>query len=206
MNNRKAQILKRSFDISLSVFLLIILFIPGLLLTLILAGYFRENPFFQQKRIGQNAQEFVLYKFRSIKGDIPISMAGTHLQISGISKWTLKYKLNELPQLVNILIGDMSFVGPRPDVKGFADKLKGEDRIILEVKPGLTGPATLKYRNELSMLSKQSNPEVFNREIIWPDKVKINRNYIENWSFIKDIQILLKTLFPFLSFFNSRLQ
>ena len=89
----------------------------------------------------------------------------------------------------------MSFVGPRPDVLGYADTLKGSDRAILNIKPGITGPATLKYYNEEYLLSKQENPEVFNKDVIWPDKVKINLNYICNWSLFSDIKYILRTIF-----------
>lgn len=90
----------------------------------------------------------------------------------------------------------MSFVGPRPDVPGFADLLKGSDRLILSIRPGITGPATLFYRNEEEILEYQTDPETYNREIIYPNKVKINLQYIRNYSFFKDIQYILATVFP----------
>ena len=92
-----------------------------------------------------------------------------------------RYKLDELPQLFNVILGQMSFVGPRPDLFGFADVLQGEDRIILKVKPGITGPATLKYRHEEALLSQQDDPEAYNRLVIWKDKVEINKHYVQNW-------------------------
>ena len=105
-----------------------------------------------------------------------------------------KYKIDELPQLINVLKGDMSFVGPRPDVPGYADKLEGEDRIILSIKPGITGPATLKYKNEEEILANVDDPVKYNNQVIWPDKVKINKEYIKNWSLKKDIEYILKTI------------
>jgi lipopolysaccharide/colanic/teichoic acid biosynthesis glycosyltransferase len=96
--------------------------------------------------------------------------------------------------LINVLLGQMSFVGPRPDVPGFADKLKGRDRIILSVRPGITGPATLKYRDEEALLAAQDNPERYNNEVLWPDKVRLNRKYVENFSFCSDIKFILKTV------------
>jgi lipopolysaccharide/colanic/teichoic acid biosynthesis glycosyltransferase len=105
-----------------------------------------------------------------------------------------KYKLDELPELWNVLIGDMSFVGPRPDVPGYADKLKGKDRDILKLKPGITGPASLKYRNEEELLANVDDPQKYNDEIIYPDKIRINLYYLEHYSFIKDIQMIICTV------------
>ncbi len=107
-----------------------------------------------------------------------------------------RFKLDELPQLVNIIAGDMSFVGPRPDVPGYADKLEGEDRAILTIRPGITGPASLEFRNEEETLAEVEDPEKYNLEVIWPKKVKINRAYIEQYTFAKDIIYILKTIFP----------
>jgi lipopolysaccharide/colanic/teichoic acid biosynthesis glycosyltransferase len=103
-------------------------------------------------------------------------------------------KIDELPQLWNVLIGQMSFVGPRPDVKGYADKLQGNDKAVLLVRPGITGPASLKYKNEEELLATQGNPEQYNNEVIWPDKVKINVNYVNNWSFIQDVRYIYQTI------------
>ncbi|MGD9900845.1 MAG: sugar transferase, partial [Calditrichaceae bacterium] len=152
---------------------------------------------FAQERIGQNGKTFILYKFRSMiqtsngstittRGDTRITPFGSFLR---------KYKLDELPELWNVLIGDMSFVGPRPDVPGYADKLNGSDRNILLMRPGITGPASLKYAKEEELLSRQADPEKYNDEVIFPDKVKINLEYYENWSIVNDLRILFKTIF-----------
>lgn len=106
-----------------------------------------------------------------------------------------RYKLNELPQLWNVLKGQMSFVGPRPDVEGYADRLTGDDRKILSLKPGLTGPATLKYRNEEELLAQQADPLTYNNEVIWPDKVKINLKYLEEQSLLTDLKYIFRTIF-----------
>jgi lipopolysaccharide/colanic/teichoic acid biosynthesis glycosyltransferase len=106
-----------------------------------------------------------------------------------------KWKIDELPQLINVLLGRMSFVGPRPDVAGFADRLTGEDRMILSVRPGITGPATLKYHDEEKLLARQQDPEKYNRDVIWPDKVRINKRYILEYSFSKDMQYIWETVF-----------
>ncbi len=103
--------------------------------------------------------------------------------------------MDELPQLVNVLRGDMSFVGPRPDVPGFADQLQDEDTVILSIRPGITGPATLKYRNEEALLAEAEDPERYNREVIFPDKVRVNKEYIENYSLLNDIKYIFLTVF-----------
>ena len=155
-----------------------------------------EPVFFRQKRVGQHGYLFTLVKFRTMKPH----NEGTHVSVTGDSRITSlgaflrKYKIDELPELWNVLIGDMSFVGPRPDVPGYADKLQGENRRILELKPGITGPATLKYRNEEELLATQSDPQTYNDEVIWPDKVRINLEYQREYTFFGDIKIILQTL------------
>ena len=119
---------------------------------------------FKQKRVGQYGRLFTMYKFRSMT----VSHSGSSVSVKGESRITplgvklRKYKLDELPELWNVLIGDMSFVGPRPDVPGYADKLEGDDRRMLLLKPGITGPASLKYRNEEELLAEQENPQIYN--------------------------------------------
>ena len=122
----------------------------------------------------------------SVKGERRITPLGAVLR---------RYKLDELPELWNVLIGDMSFVGPRPDVPGYADKLEGNDRRILQLKPGITGPASLKYRNEEELLAEQDDPQRYNDEVLFPDKVRINIEYLDNWSFGYDIKIIIYTVF-----------
>ncbi len=116
-------------------------------------------------------------------------------RITSFGRFLRKFKLDEIPQIFNVLFGTMSFVGPRPDVKGYADLLQGKDRIILSVKPGITGPATLKFKEEESLLEKQENPKKYNDEVIWIEKIEINKKYIENWTFIGDVKYILKTIF-----------
>ena len=121
--------------------------------------------------------------------------ANVQTKISKSGSIFRKYKLDELPQILNILSGNMSFVGPRPDVPGYADCLQGEDRIVLKLKPGITGPASIKYKNEEKILAAQINPQEYNDTIIWPDKVKINKTYYNNYTFSKDIKYILQTIF-----------
>lgn len=151
---------------------------------------------FKQQRVGQKGELFTMYKFRTMTvghGGSSVSVAGEN-RITPFGAKLRKYKLDELPELWNVLIGDMSFVGPRPDVPGYADKLVGEDRKILLLKPGITGPASIKYRNEEELLAQQADPIKYNNEVIFPDKVKINLNYLENWSFITDIKLIIQTV------------
>lgn len=151
---------------------------------------------FKQKRVGQHGKLFTMYKFRSMT----ISHSGSSISVKGESRITplgaklRKYKLDELPELWNVLIGDMSFVGPRPDVPGYADKLVGRDRETLKLKPGITGPASLKYRNEEELLALQDDPQRYNDKVIFPDKVRINLEYLQTWSFWKDIKIIIYTV------------
>ena len=116
------------------------------------------------------------------------------MRITKSGKFFRDSKIDELPQLFNVLFGSMSFVGPRPDVEGYADKLKGEDRAILTIRPGITGPASIKYKNEEEILAEQANPKEYNDQVIWPDKVAINLQYIKEWSLKKDIQYIIKTV------------
>lgn len=143
---------------------------------------------FKQVRIGHSGIPFNIYKLKTIHP--------TTRSISKIGRFFRKTKLDELPQLLNILLGSMSFVGPRPDLKGYADELSGYDRIVLTVKPGVTGLASLFYRNEEQLLSFQSNPLHYNDTVIWPKKVQINKWYVENRSMWMDFQILFYTIFP----------
>lgn len=164
-----------------------------------------ESPFFCQERIGKDGKLFTCHKFRSMTVD----HGGSHVSVAGESRITphgailRKYKLDELPELWDVLICNMSFVGPRPDVPGYADKLQGDDRIILSLLPGITGPATLKYRNEEELLASVDDPLRYNDEVIYPDKVRINRYYAEHYSFTKDLQIILCTVFGIHMTYNN---
>ena len=143
---------------------------------------------FKQIRIGKNGVPFTIYKLRTIPEGATIPNAwGAFLR---------KSKLDELPQLLNVLKGEMTLVGPRPDVPGYADLLQGDDRIILTLKPGITGLASLKYRNEEQLLAQQPHPQHYNDEVIWPDKVRINKWYASNRTFLIDLQIVFYTLIP----------
>lgn len=148
----------------------------------------QKNGFFTQKRIGQFGLPFTIYKLRTFGSseEKPISKIGAFLRNS---------KLDELPQFWNIIKGDMSFVGPRPDIAGYYDLLEGENRKILELKPGLTSLASIKYAHEELLLEKQKNPLDYNDTIIFPDKVKLNLEYYYSNSIYGDLKIIWKTIF-----------
>ena len=190
--------MKRIMDIFFSILAVIILFPLFFLLSILIKSTSKGPFFFIQERVGKDGKIFKMIKFRtmfvaqdssstiSIKGDIRVTKIGIFLR---------RYKLDELPELINVLLGHMSLVGPRPDVTGYADKLVGEDRNILKLRPGITGPASLKYSNEEEILVKQKNPKAYNDEVIYPDKVRINLEYYNNQSIWLDIKIIFATIF-----------
>lgn len=191
------MIFKLVFDRGASLFGLIILFPVLIIVSILIRIKMPGGPvIFRQKRVGQYGRLFTMYKFRSMT----VAHSGSSVSVKGESRITplgavlRKYKLDELPELWNVLIGDMSLVGPRPDVPGYADKLEGDDRRMLLLKPGITGPASLKYRNEEEILAEQENPQKYNDEVLFPDKVRINIEYLDNWSFWKDIKIIVYTV------------
>lgn len=165
---------------------IVVLFIPVFIILMILTSIDTGFPgIFTQKRVGCEGKLFVIYKFRTYHSRTS--------QKSNFGKWMRKTKLDELPQLFNILKGEMSFVGPRPDIVGYYDILEGDDRLVLGLKPGLTSEAGIKYRNEEMLLKNQSEPLKFNDEVLFPDKVKMNLEYYHQLSFKTDMRILLKT-------------
>ena len=191
------RIQKRVFDLLLSVIGITLTWWIMLLAWVVATIETRSNGLFMQERVGKKGKRFQVFKIKTMKsipgvdttvttnGDVRITKSGTFFR---------KTKIDELPQLFNVLFGTMSFVGARPDVPGFADKLEGEDRVILELSPGITGPSSLKYKDEEELLAKQKDPERYNAEIIWPDKVWINKAYIKGWSLKKDVEYIIKTI------------
>ena len=188
---------KWCFDRIVALFGLIVLF-PVLLIIAILIKIDSKGPlFFLQYRIGKNGKPFRIFKFRTMheqaRGD-SVTIAGDP-RVTRIGHWLRHSKVDCLTELINVVIGQMSFVGPRPDVPGYADQLQGDDRRILQLRPGITGPASIKYRNEEELLAQQADPKAYNDTVLWSDKVKINLNYLDNWSFFGDIKLILKTVF-----------
>lgn len=190
------MMIKRIFDFTAALFGILLLW-PLLLVVAILIKVKMPGPiFFTQKRVGQHGKLFTMIKLRTMK----VNHGGNSISVKGESRITplgatlRKYKLDELPGLWNVLRGDMSFVGPRPDVPGYADQLQGDDRRILLLKPGITGPASMKYSNEEEILALQVDPVKYNDEVIYPDKVRINLAYLDNQSFLLDIKIIVYTV------------
>jgi hypothetical protein len=179
---------KRLFDLFFALIGLIICGFLLLILYILASIDTKQNGIFSQKRIGQFGMPFTIYKIRTFgrSSEKPISKFGAFLRNS---------KLDELPQLWNIIIGNMSFVGPRPDIAGYYDSLQGENRKILELKPGLTSLASIKYANEEYLLEKQENPLEYNDTIIFPDKVKMNLDYYCSNSIYGDLKIIWKTIY-----------
>lgn len=189
--------LKSVVDFTASLVGLLILFPFLLIVALLIKIRMPGGPvLFTQKRVGKGGRLFTMYKFRSMT----VSHSGSSVSIKGESRITplgnllRTYKIDELPELWNVLRGDMSLVGPRPDVPGYADRLQGKEREILKLKPGITGPASLKYREEEELLAQQADPQRYNDEILFPDKVRINLNYLKHLSFGLDIKIIIYTL------------
>lgn len=146
-----------------------------------------SDGLFKQKRVGQHGKLFTIYKFKTMHPKTG--------KVSKLGAFLRKYKLDELPQFLNVLKGEMSIVGPRPDIEGYYDKLQGEDRKVLELKPGITSEASIKYYNEEEILERQNDSLHYNDTIIFPDKVKMNLAYYYNQNLVLDIKIIVKTIF-----------
>ena len=192
-----SRFLKRSFDIVFAVLGFLLLGWLILIAFLLAAWDTGESGIFRQERVGKDGRLFKVIKIRTMRSDPAVRTTVTSAadpRITRLGSFWRRTKIDELPQLINILLGQMSFVGPRPDVPGFADRLQGTDRIILSVRPGITGPAALRFRHEETLLASQLDPERYNREIIYPEKVRINRIYIENYSFWSDLKYIWQTI------------
>ena len=214
------MMLKFVFDKVVSLVGLIVLS-PVLLIVALLIKWKMPGPIlFCQQRVGRYGRIFTVYKFRTMTVKAEASVASRNSEATSIASQEQsritplgeklrRYKLDELPELWNVLKGDMSFVGPRPDVPGYADQLQGEDREVLLLRPGITGPASLKYRNEEDILEavdealQKGRSELpmgittvqeYNDNVIYPDKVRLNRYYLHHYSFIKDIKMIVCTV------------
>lgn len=192
------KILKRSFDLIVGIIGLIlsapIILISGLLVRIC----YGESGFFTQTRVGMNGKLFKIFKIKTMSSKVNFSTNVTtdnDPRITKLGKIFRKTKIDELPQLINVVKGDMSFVGPRPDVEEVVNTLSEDERTLyLSVRPGITGPATLKYKNEEEILASVKNPEKYNIEVIFRDKVKINFEYIREYSFARDIKYIIETV------------
>jgi lipopolysaccharide/colanic/teichoic acid biosynthesis glycosyltransferase len=131
--------------------------------------------------------------FPSVRTNVTVA---DDARITRLGRWLRSTKIDELPQFIHVLAGQMSVVGPRPDVEGYADRLEGADRVVLTVRPGITGPASVFYRDEEALLARQPDPERFNDVVLWPEKVRLNRDYVERYSFLEDLRLIADTALP----------
>jgi lipopolysaccharide/colanic/teichoic acid biosynthesis glycosyltransferase len=191
--------LKEIFDRISAIAGLLLLWPVMAVVALLIAVRMPGGPvIFRQQRVGRGGRLFTMVKFRTMT----VGHSGSSVSVAGESRITplgatlRRLKLDELPELWNVACGDMSLVGPRPDVPGYADMLTGDDRRVLELKPGITGPATLKYRNEEELLALCDDPVAYNDLVIFPDKVRINLEYLDSRTFAGDIYIILQTVLP----------
>ncbi len=195
--NTWGRVQKRTFDI---LFALLGLFLTGwiILIAFVIASIETKSfGLFIQNRVGRDGKLFNVLKIktmREIEGIEHTHTSSGDPRITKSGKFFRDSKIDELPQFFNVLFGSMSFVGPRPDVEGYADRLEGEDKIIVSIRPGITGPASIKYKNEEQILEKQSNPKEYNDRVIWRDKVYINKEYVKSWTFQKDILYIIQTV------------
>ena len=188
------QRLKRIFDVTVAAMALVLLspvIAIGGAAARIDTG---ASAFFRQERVGRDGRWFSVVKLRTMRpvdGNTVTTLNDP--RITRVGAFLRRWKIDELPQLWNVLKGDMSLVGPRPDVPGYLDRLEGESRILLSLRPGITGPATLHYRNEEALLATVDDPQVYNDTVIWPHKVQINMEYAANWSLRRDVECIIRT-------------
>ena len=206
------RIVKFVFDRVVALLGLVVLALPLLVVALLVKlSNPKESVIFSQVRVGLHGKLFKIHKFRTMTNEKEITNIAypNRARITPLGAKLRRHKVDELPELWDVLIGNMSFVGPRPDVPGYADLLEGDDRVVLDMRPGITGPATLKYSNEEKLIEEfvkqakangdqRSEAEIateYNDEVIYPDKVRINCEYYRNYSFFKDIIIIFATIF-----------
>jgi lipopolysaccharide/colanic/teichoic acid biosynthesis glycosyltransferase len=190
---------KRCFDLTLAAAGLLLLGIPLAGLGLLIRLVDGSPVLFRQKRVGCQGTRFTIYKFRSMTHRAALGSSITvsgDARVTGIGQWLRRFKLDELPQLFNVIKGDMSFVGPRPDVPGYLDRLQGTAARVRELRPGITGPASLAFRNEEELLARVADPVAFNDQVLFPEKVRLNLEYMQSISLVSDIGYILKTLVP----------
>lgn len=190
------NLIKYIFD-RLLAFVALLLLSPVLVATAAVIRASSPGPvFFRQKRVGKDGRLFTIIKFRTMVANDSANTvtARNDNRITREGAFLRKWKLDELPELINVLLGQMSFVGPRPDVPGYADLLTGDDRKILALRPGITGPASLKYYNEEEILAGVENPKEYNDRVIFPDKVRINLRYLDRISLREDLKIIIYTI------------
>jgi lipopolysaccharide/colanic/teichoic acid biosynthesis glycosyltransferase len=194
--------MKRLFDIFFSLIGLLILLIPFIVISIIIVLDSKGGVFYKQTRVGKDGKDFKLFKFRSMRTDADkaglLTVGGRDNRITKAGYFIRKYKIDELPQLLNVLFGDMSLVGPRPEVRKYVDMYRAEQLKVLTVKPGITDYASIEYSNENEILGKASDPEAVYINEIMPAKLKLNLKYIEEQGLLTDFKIIFKTFFKIL--------
>lgn len=196
---RSQFFLKGAVDLTAAWLGLTILIAPLAIVALLIRLTSRGPALFIQLRVGRHGRLFRCVKFRTMRADAGQERTVTTIhdpRITPLGRVLRRFKVDELPQLWNVLLGDMSLVGPRPDVPGYADRLQGTDRRLLELRPGITGPASLSFRREDEILAMVTDPQAFNDAVIFPKKVKMNLEYLEGWAFWKDLAYVAATVFP----------
>jgi lipopolysaccharide/colanic/teichoic acid biosynthesis glycosyltransferase len=192
-----ARAAKRAFDVIASGAGLLVCGPLIVLLAIAARADTRASGIFSQRRVGRYGRVFTVHKLRTMRAgsrtDDTVTVRGD-VRVTRLGAWLRRWKLDELPQLWNVFRGDMSFVGPRPDVEGFADALTGDDRVILSIRPGITGPATLAFRNEEELLARQADPIAYNRDVVFPMKVALNRAYVRDYTFLGDLRYIVATV------------
>jgi len=191
---------KRIFDYTVSLMGLVVLSPLIATIAVVLLATSPGPVLFVQLRVGRHGRLFKCYKFRTMvpgAHELGSITTANDSRITDIGRVLRRYKLDELLLLWNVVTGTMSFVGPRPDVPGYLDRLQGDDRRILELLPGITGPATLIFKDEAQLLSQAEDPKAYNDKVIYPQKVRINLRYMQDGSFWLDIGYILATLFPY---------
>ena len=190
---------KRLFDFIAALAGLVVLSPLMLVLAVLVRATSPGPALFIQERVGRYGRVFRCAKFRTMGTGAQAQGTVTtaaDARVTPLGRWLRRWKLDELPQLWNVLAGRMSFVGPRPDVPGYADRLQGDDRRILELRPGITGPATLLFRDEERLLALAKNPQAFNDAVVYPEKVRLNREYLETGHFGRDLGYVFATVWP----------
>src|SRR5687768_10997412 len=190
--------LKRSFDFTAAILGLLVSFPFFIIIAVLISVDSRGGVFYYQTRVGKDNRDFRLIKFRTMytgadkHGLLTIGMGDN--RVTRVGRVLRKFKLDELPQLINVLKGDMSFVGPRPEVRKYVELYTDEQKKVLTVRPGITDYASIKYMDENHLLGLSDSPEKFYREVIMPHKLSINLDYIQNPSFFKDLRIIMETI------------
>ena len=190
--------MKRAFDLLFSLFVLILFFPIGLIISMLILFGSPGGIFYRQERIGRNGVPFKLYKFRSMRvnaeasGKLTVGMKDP--RITSVGVFIRKYKLDEFPQFINVLLGDMSIVGPRPEVHEFVALYSDTQKKVLEVKPGITDYASIEYFNENELLASSDNPKKTYVEKIMPDKLELNQKYLANPTLAHDLKIIFMTI------------